>query len=244
MRTIPVLIVDDNEDALRSSRLAMEQLVEPAYIFCARTAAETMRILSEQSVQLAFLDIDMPDTDGFSIAGYIDQHCPQVRYIFLTGHADLAARSYDYEPLDFLIKPVDVIRLNKALERYEDQGRPGRVEERVVLDTDEGLILLSPAEISYAAKELRQIKLHCLDGRAYTIRRTSLDEVEAFFSGYAFFRVHQSYLVPLENIAAIRPAKFGRAYEAVLNDRTVLPMSRARYLQMRSLLNSSGMQIL
>ncbi len=246
MRTLQVLIVDDDETSLRVSRAAMEQLVDPAYILGARTAAETVRILSEKHVDLAFLDIDMPDTDGFSIADYIDQHCPEVRYIFLTGHADFAARSYDYEPLDFLVKPVDVIRLNKALERYENQNPPSpdRSKERIVMDTDEGFILLSPAEVAYVAKDLRQIKVHCLDGRSYVVRRSSLDEMEEFFSGCSFFRIHQSYLVPLSNIVSIRPAKFGRAYEAVLNGQICLPVSRNKYLQLRSYLADQGFQFL
>lgn len=246
MRTIQVLIVDDDEASLRVSRAAMEQLVEPVGIYSARTAGETMRILSAQTVDLAFLDIDMPDTDGFSIADYIDHHCPEVQYIFLTGHADFAARSYDYEPLDFLVKPVNVIRLNKALERYENQNQRSQdhSKERIVMDTDEGFILLSPAEVAYVAKDLRQIKVHCLDDRVYVIRHSSLDEVEKFFSDYAFFRIHQSYLVPLANIVSIRPAKFGRAYEAVLNGHIRLPVSRNKYLQLRSYLENQGVQFL
>ena len=122
MRTLQILIVDDDEHSLRFSRSAMEQLVEPVCIHCARTAAETMRILSEQAIELAFLDIDMPDTNGFSIAEYIGQHCPGVQYIFLTGYADFAARSYEYEALDYLIKPVDLILHESASCTAKDKG--------------------------------------------------------------------------------------------------------------------------
>lgn len=246
MRTLKVLIVDDDEASLHASRMVMEKLVEPTGIYCVRTAVETMRVLSEQAIDLAFLDIDMPETDGFSIADYIDHHCPEVRYVFLTGHADFAAKSYDYEPLDFLIKPVNVIRLNRALERHENQNQHSRDHsgERIVMDTDEGFVLISPAEVAYVAKDLRQIKVHCLDGRVYVVRHSSLDEVEEFFSDYAFFRIHQSYLVPLCNIISIRPAKFSRAYEALINGQICLPMSRNKYLKLRNHLADQGVQFL
>lgn len=246
MKTIQVLIIDDDEASLGVSRAAMEQLVDPACVHCARTAAETIRVLEAQNIELAFLDIDMPDTDGFSIADYIDHHCPEVRYIFLTGHADFAARSYDYEPLDFLIKPVNIIRLHKALERYENRNQSGRdtTNERIVMDTDKGLILLSPSQVSYVAKEHRQIKVHCRDGCEYVIRHASLDEVEEFFSDDTFFRIHQSYLVPLSNITSIRPTAFGRSYEVVLSEQVCLPVSRDKYQKLRSFLLSRGIQFL
>lgn len=245
MRTLQILIVDDDEHSLRFSRSAMEQLVEPTCIHCARTAAETMRILSEHTIELAFLDIDMPDTNGFSIAEYIGQHCPGVQYIFLTGYADFAARSYEYEALDYLIKPVDLMRLQKALERYESRNQQSLdySKERVAMDTNEGFVLLSPAEIAYMTTERRLVKVRCLDGREYSVRHT-LDEVEAIFSDFGFFRIHQSYLAPLSNIISIRPSKFGRAYEAVLSEQICLPVSRDKYQKLRSFLISRGVQFI
>lgn len=246
MKTIQVLIVDDDERSLRFSRSAMEQLVEPACIHCARTASDTMRILSEQTIDLAFLDIDMPDTSGFTIAGHIEQNHPETQYIFLTGYADFAARSYDYEPLDFLIKPVDVVRLNRALERYETRNQQSRdtLKERIALDTNEGFVLLSPSEITYVAKDRRQVIVHCADGQEYAVHRYSLDEIEAIFSDFGFFRIHQSYLVPLSSIISVRPATIGRTYEAVLGDRLCLPVSRDKYQKLRSFLMSRGVQFL
>ena len=245
MKQINVLIVDDDEHSLRLSLRAMEQLVEPTCIHCAQTAAETMRILENEPVELAFLDIDMPDTSGFSIADYIRAHTPQVKYVFLTGYVDFAARSYDYEPLDFLTKPIDLMRLRKTLERYEARGQQSRdyAKDRIAVDTSEGFVLLSPEEVSYIGKEMRHIKLHCRSGQTYTVRH-SLDELEAVFSDFGFFRIHQSYLAPLSNITSVRTSAFGKTYEAVLSNGTALPVSRNKYQQLRSFLVSRGIQFI
>lgn len=245
MKPITVLIVDDDENSLRLSRAAMEHLVDSNRIHCAQTAAETIDVLEHQKIDLVFLDIDMPDTSGFSIADYIRQSQPQVKYVFLTGYVDFAARSYDYEPLDFLTKPIDLMRLRKTLERYEARDQQGKdySRERIAVDTSVGFVLLSPSEISYISKELRVVKLHCLNGEEYVVRH-SLDELEAIFSDFGFFRIHQSNLVPLSNIISVRPSRFGKTYEAVLSDQTCLPVSRDKYQKLRSFLASKGVQFI
>lgn len=246
MKSIRVLIVDDDPNSLRLSRQAMEQLVDPAGIQCAQTAAETMQVLSQQPIDLVFLDIDMPDTSGFAIADYLRQHYPRIQYVFLTGYVDFAVRSYDYEPMDFLIKPIDLMRLQKTLERYESrewQQPQDYSRERIAVDTSLGFVLLFPTEISYIAKEHRLVKLHCLDGREYAVRH-SMDELEGIFSDFGFFRIHQSYLVPLGNIVSVCPTRFGKTYEAVLNDQTHLPVSRDKYQKLRAHLINRGVQFI
>lgn len=241
MKAITVLIVDDDSRSLHLSREAMGHLVDPGRIRCAQSAAETIAVLKGERIDLAFLDIDMPDTSGFSIADYIRKNQPQVRYVFLTGYVDFAARSYDYEPLDFLTKPIDLMRLQKTLERYEARSAPGRdySRERIAVDTSVGFALLSPGEIAYVSKQLRTVKLHCLSGEEYVVRH-SLDELKSIFSDFGFFRVHQSNLVPLSNIVSVRPSRFGKTYEAVLSDQTCLPVSRDKYQKLRTFLASKG----
>ena len=236
-----ILIVDDDENSLRMSRTAMEALVDPGNIHCAQTAAETIAILSAERIHLAFLDIDMPHTSGFSIADYLRQNHPQVKYVFLTGYVDFAARSYDYEPMDFLTKPIDLMRLKKTLERYESRFQPAAdySHERIAVDTSVGFVLLAPSEISYIGKERRVVKLHCASGEEYVVRH-SLDELESIFSDFGFFRIHQSCLVPLPNIISVQPVRFGNTYEAVLGDQTRLPVSRDKYQKLRSFLVSRG----
>lgn len=241
-----VLIVDDDAPSLNMSRKAMEALLPAENIRCASTAAETIAILGEGQVDLVFLDIDMPDTSGFSIAEYLGKNCPQVKFVFLTGYVDFAARSYDYEPLDFLTKPIDLMRLRKTLERYELRSQPSATPpacERIAIDTNDGFTLVYPAEIAYIGKEHRVLMLHCLNGNQFVVRH-SLDELESIFSDFGFFRIHQSYLVPLNNITSVRPARFGRTYEAMLGEGVCLPVSRDKYQKLRSFLTSRGVQFI
>ena len=244
MTPITVLIVDDDEKSLALSRRTMEHLVDPDRIRCARSAAETMALLESEKIDLAFLDIDMPDTSGFAIAEYIARNQPQTKLVFLTGYVDFAARSYDYEALDFLIKPIDLMRLRKTMERYEARSQQQTKDyERIAVDTSVGFVLLSPEEIAYVGKERRTVTLHCTGGSQYVVRH-SMDELEAVFSDYGFLRIHQSYLAPLSNIISVRPSRFGKTYEAVLSDGASLPVSREKYQKLRSFLVSRGVQFI
>lgn len=246
MNPITVLIVDDDANSLHLSYSAMSQLVPAENIYRAQNAVQTMEILNNQKIDLAFLDIDMPDTSGFSIAEYIRDNQPHVKYVFLTGYVDFAVRSFDYEPLDFLIKPIDLMRLKKTLDRFEahnqmEQSNYSR--ERIAVDTSIGFVLLSPDEITYIGKDKRVIKIHCAGGEEYIVRKT-MDEMESVFSDFGFFRIHQSYLVPLSGIISVQPSMFGKTYEAELNSHVKLPVSRDKYQKLRSYLVSRGIHFI
>ena len=118
-KQIQVLIIDDEPVVLEESRRKIAVYVEEQGIYTASDSEKVMSILASTPVDLVFIDMQMPDTDGFAIASYIQSALPETRYVFLTGHAELGAKSYEYEPLDFLCKPLDVLRLQKTFERFE-----------------------------------------------------------------------------------------------------------------------------
>ena len=95
MRKINVLVVDDDTVAREEARRAIAFYVEKDRIRTASNVEEMMRALNEGPVDLAFLDMEMPDTDGFSVADYLMKSQPHTKYVFLTGHTELGAKSYE-----------------------------------------------------------------------------------------------------------------------------------------------------
>ncbi len=61
----------------------------------------------------------MPENSGFEMAQYIGKNYPSVLILFVTGHADFTLDSYDFEPVDFLVKPINLLRLERAIGRIE-----------------------------------------------------------------------------------------------------------------------------
>lgn len=243
LQNVKVLILDDDQTSLDHSKSAFLSYIPEANIYGATNTVEAMRILESRPVDMAFLDIEMPDTDGFSVAEYVHSTYPQIKVVFLTGHVELGAKSFDYEPFDFLSKPIDVMRLKKTLNRYEAAQKNLAVKnELVAVDTGTGLVLLSPDDILYIAKEQRKTVIHCIK-QNYTVQY-SLEEMEAIFEDYGLFRTHQSFLVPLSKIISVQPANFGKTYMAQLAGGTQVPMSRIQYGKLRGHLTANGIRIL
>lgn len=240
MENINVLVLDDQPVPAQASIEAIAQFVPRERIIYAATAAQAMKILGEGAVSLAFLDIDMPDTSGFSVAEYMETHMPSVRYVFLTGYANFAARSYDYEPLDFLTKPIDLMRLAKTFDRLKAQDRPRRIE-KLAMQTDQGVKLLSGEDIRFVERTGRKVWLYCLNNARYIVPHT-LEELEVILSEYDFFRCHQSYLVPLRQIATLRSSTIGYTHEVVLSCGDSVPVSRAKFPQIKELLSHKGVR--
>lgn len=236
---INVLLVDDDGHALTQSKSKIEIYVPPERIFTATNSVEIMRIVESVPIDLAFLDVEMPDTDGFFVANYLQENQPKAKYVFLTGHVELGAKSYDYEPLDFLCKPMDVMRLQKTFERFARtrQGAAGR-EERIAIEAAAGLVMIYPSEISYITRENRKSVIYCGDQK-YTVR-SSLDELELIFSDFGLFRCHQSYLIPLGKIRQVKPSEFGRTFWAVLDTGDRIPVGRSKYAPLRQEISEYG----
>lgn len=240
-----VLILDDEPDSLAQSREAMEQFVPADHILTTTDQSKALDYIGKGMTELLFLDVEMPGINGFTLADYIHKLKPELKYVFLTGHTELGAESYDYEPIGFLSKPVDTARLQRTLERFRDSRSGGTAagkKDQVALDTKTGFVLLSPADIRYIAKEGRRTVIHCT-GQDHQVQY-ALDALEAVFSDYGLFRLHQSVLAPLDRITAVQMSDFGNTFTAVLDDGTSLPVSRRSYAKLREYLASRGVRFM
>lgn len=238
-----ILIVDDEPASMEQSRQLIELYGEKERIYTASNSVEVMRVLQSVPIDLAFVDIEMPDNDGFTIAGYIQSAQPRTKYVFLTGHTELGAKSYDYEPLDFLCKPVNALRLQKTFQRFEKaRAQERNAMDQIAIESTSGFVLISPAEIMYVTRENRKIIAYC-EKQSYTVKN-SLDELELIFNEYGLFRCHQSYLVSLRHVTGVAQSDFGRTYWAILRNGQRVPVSRGKYAAIQARLRERGVQFL
>ena len=240
---INILIVDDDELSLKASRQKIGLYADKENIHTAQNAAQVMDILAKVHIDLAFIDVEMPDIDGFSIADYLRIARPGLQYVFLTGHTELGAKSYDYEPLDFLSKPLDAMRLKKTFERFEKarSERPAS-KEQFVIEGTAGFMLVSLEDILYITREKRKTVLYDKNG-AHPVKGT-LEELEIMLGDFGIFRCHNSFLVSLAHIESVRQSDYGRTYTARLEGGQEVPVSRGRYPDMLKELKSKGIRTL
>ena len=170
-----------------------------------------------------------------------DRH-PGLPYVFLTGHADFALESYEYEPVDFLTKPVDIRRMERTFEKVRKKAGAPR-KEKIAVRSGADYLFLEPDQILYICKEKRKVQIHRKDGEICQTSHT-LEELERIFLDYHFFRCHQSFLVPLANIQAVGASRFGQTYEAKLEGGTSVPVSRSRYGKLKEEMERQGLSFL
>lgn len=233
-----ILLVDDQPAAAADSVAALKHYADPEQILYAPNAEQAVRILESRRVSLVFLDIEMPQTNGFALAAWLEKEHRDIPYVFLTGHVDFAAQSYDYEPADFITKPVDVERLGRTFEKVLKKETV-KSTEKVGVRAGQEYVMISPRSIRCFYKERRKIWMEFKDGTRCQVS-SSMDELEQIFAEYGFFRCHQSFLIPVSDIVSVGSGTFGQTYEAVVDGNMHVPVSRGKYAALRKELELLG----
>lgn len=214
-----VIICDDDKLFLqqfhRTLEQAFDQYKQAVEIICVESGADLFLALGQQSADVVFLDIDMPDEDGFSVAKRLSklEHKPQL--VFTTSIETLVFQSFEHEPIWYLLKRnMDQLPtvINKIIEKFEQTKK--YVE--IMFSNTQYRIPLS--EIVYLESKDHYIILHT---KNLTYRfRGKLNDVEKQVDHKLFTRCHASYLVNLQYVKALGKGKI------LLCDNSSIPISR------------------
>jgi len=244
---INALIVDDELHCITALKSCLESFPTINIAGEANSAEQALALLEEIHADLVFLDIEMDGMDGLQLARKIESHYPNLKVIFITGHPGFALEGYEVHPVDFLTKPVNINRLEKALKKVNEIITRNREQknQKVGLNVAGGIRMIHTKDILYIEKQGRTISVVCKNNEKF-VSKDSMKNLETIFQSFDFYRSHQSFLVPLQKIKAIQPDHFSRSYTILLNDnKTTLPLSRHNYNELRELLkkNVSGATI-
>lgn len=240
-----ILLVDDEKISLDIIKSSLEVFNFVNVVGEASNGTEVIQFLQRSNVDVVFLDIEMGDTNGFELAKHIQATYPNIMIIFLTGHVDMALHGYEYQPIDFLVKPVNLLRLEQALTRvknliYADKGKQGT---QIGIHTEGGLEIINVDDILYLEKIERKVFIFSKTGEKFKLT-DSLQKLETIFSEYNFFRTHQSFLVPIAKIKSIHADEFKRSYTIQLkNVKEIIPLSRDKHNELKQVLIKMGIKI-
>src|SRR5215831_12601524 len=238
---IRVLVADDEPLARRGVRQLLAPHRDITVVGEARNGAETLTALDALSPYLLFLDVQMPEMDGFEVlrARGADR-IPAV--IFVTAHDQFAVRAFETHALDYLVKPLHVERFEAALQRVRERLRlmeaadlaarltalleAEKAEreklgvERLVVPVAAGEIVIPVSEIDWIGADDYYARLHV--GAKSHLLRESLASLEARLDPRRFARVHRSAIVQIDRIRELR------GDELVLHDGRRVAVSRRK----------------
>ncbi len=196
------IIVDDDEMAIKSIKHCIEKVDFITILGIANNGADALNLLEKtKDIDVVFLDIEMPDMNGFDIVKNFKM--PQV--IFVTGNKEYAAEAYDYDVTDFLLKPIDFTRFLKAVQRAKDIKESIKLSKRnsdeLYLKKDSRLIRVNARDIIYIEAMGDYINIYTPKER-FTILAT-MKSVESRLQKIDFARIHNSYIIRLDKIVEI-----------------------------------------
>jgi len=239
---IRTVIADDEPLARRQLRTLLERDPQIALLGEAGSGAEARRAVRELNPELLLLDVRMPQGDGFSVIEDLENP-PYV--IFATAHSEHAVHAFDVAAVDYLLKPFDDERFERAVQRAKDAIRAKRImqlaqeiathesvqatsvspdPQRITVHEGRRIIMLNTADVDWieAADYYAQVHVH---GHTHLVREP-LQNLEARL-GKTFMRVHRRALVNVARIQRLDRLEDGELV-VVLNNGTRVPVSRSR----------------
>lgn len=199
---------------------------------------DVIGFLQNNDIDLLFLDIEMGQIHGIELARHIKSIYPNILVIFVTGHTEFALEGYEVYPVDFLIKPINTPRLERALNKVKEikSSRLIKNNYKIGINVDSGIKMVNISDILYIEKQGRKVSIICKNNEII-YSKESMKNLEALFSSFKFYRPHQSFLVPIKQIKSIYPDKYTRSYVIQLFDsNTNIPVSRNKYSKLKELL--------
>jgi two-component system LytT family response regulator len=228
---IEALIVDDERLARQRLRRLLDTEPDVAVVGECASGREAVEFLERQPADLIFLDIQMPEMDGFAVVEQIVKD-RQVMVVFVTAHAGHAVRAFDVNATDYLLKPFDRERLERCLERVRAQREalgpdagPGRPRpHRLAVRSAGKVFFVKMDDIDWVEAADNYIVLH-VKNETHILRET-MNSIQTRLDPRKFVRVHRSRIVNIERIKQLEPSAHGE-YAIALHDGTRLTLSRS-----------------
>jgi two-component system, LytTR family, response regulator len=252
VQPIRTLIVDDEPAAREGMRHLLGS--DPEIVLageCANGREAAAAILADQP-DLVFLDVQMPELDGFGVLRELDPYSlPAV--VFVTAYDQYALKAFDVHAVDYLLKPFTDERFRESLERAKQQVRQGRISElswkllsliqgyapnestvpaqsagsgyleRLAIKSGGRVTLLRVDEIEWIDAQGDYVRIHV--GKGWHLLRETMKNLEVRLDPSRFVRIHRSTIVNLEKVKELQPF-FRGEYVVVLQNGTTLKLSR------------------
>ncbi len=210
------LIIDDE----RLARNELKRLLEPYHkieiVGEAANAEEALGLITELQPELLFLDIQMPGKNGFELLTSIEGKAPDV--IFTTAYDDYAIKAFEFNALDYLLKPIDSERLKDAILRIEEDRetheestadipeRASRVlgeNDKVFIKDGEKCWFVKLGKIRLFESMGNYVRLHFEDQKPLVLK--SLNSLEDRLDPENYFRANRKHIINLQWVEKIEP---------------------------------------
>jgi DNA-binding LytR/AlgR family response regulator len=229
-QSISCLIVDDEAIAREIIATHLSKINNVKIIASCSNAIEAFNHISNQNIDLVFLDINMPQISGISFAKSINSN---IKVIFTTAYRDYAVEGFELKAVDYLLKPISFERLAKAIQTYfeiygeKEQSNPilSDTSDFIFVRSERKMIKIDFVDITYIESYSDYLKIHtdstsANNSSSTIITRETISSIEAKLPKTQFLRIHRSYIISI-------PAMSSFTSEHITIKNKALPISRS-----------------
>lgn len=237
--SLTCILIDDEPKALTSLNYELQSFADRIRIVGEFSNADAAKqFLATQAVDVIFLDINMPNTDGLTFLESFPHRTFDV--VFTTAHSEYAIEAFKREALGYLVKPIDsddletvILRLEKQAEResFTDKieaaidrlNAAGLGVRKVKLTLDKKIVFIDPDDILYCESDGNYCKIILQDGKDLFLTQ-KLKYVSELMPPHQFYRVHNSFLI---NLHRVKEFHKNEGY-IILDNNMKIPVSRQK----------------
>ncbi|MEJ2053445.1 MAG: LytTR family transcriptional regulator DNA-binding domain-containing protein [Calditrichaceae bacterium] len=246
MNVIRALIVDDEELARESLKLALKKFDQIIIIDECANGFEAIKSVQENQPDVIFLDIQMPKINGFDVVELLGRETPNI--IFVTAYDEYAIKAFETNALDYLLKPVNAGRLQVAIDRLSeklslqaktdyrpllDQARANQSPDRILVKEKARVQVIPVGDISHIEAQGDYIVIYTNKDKYLKNERISI--LEKQLNPQVFIRLHRSFLVNVDYIDRIE--SYSKDSKLVkLRNGAEVPVSRSGYEKLKQVL--------
>jgi len=223
-KQIACIIVDDEAIAREVIATHLAKIKNITIIKSCSNAIEAFNCISNNTIDLVFLDINMPEISGIAFAKSINKN---IKIIFTTAYRDYAVEGFELQAVDYLLKPIAFERLLKAVNTYFEvynttiENKPKAIESTndfMFVRSDRKMLKIDFNSIIYVESYSDYIKIHLSNETIVT--RETISAIEAKLPKRQFMRIHRSFIISLQNIESF-------TNEHITINKQALPISRS-----------------
>jgi two-component system LytT family response regulator len=213
MKIFRTLLIEDERLAREALKSLLKDFMEIEIVGEARNGSEALEMIKKLSPDLLFLDINMPEMNGFEMIKHLEE-IPQV--IFVTAYDEFALKAFEVNALDYLLKPVDPKRLQEAIKKLSNseedfnshsdvflasKDRTLTLEDKVFIKDGEKCWFIELRKIRMLESDGNYVKVYFDSSRPLLLR--SLNSFEERLDARFFFRANRKFIINLQWISSI-----------------------------------------
>lgn len=237
---LQILLVDDENDALEALEWKLKNYIENVEVTTCNSPIKAIDIINTKKPDVVFLDIQMPEMDGFTMIEKLDNR--DFNLIFTTAHDEFALKAIKVSAIDYLLKPVDKDELLAAMDKIKKSKKGDLLEnklqlllnninensDKINISADGKVYLLDKDDVVMLKSDKSYTTIYLKSEQQILVSKT-LKEVEKKFQFPEFFRVHNSYLV---NLNHVKEYLKGLGGELIMTNGLTASISRNRKIEL------------